>query len=333
MEIVSGKKISIKLLIILWAVFAIFPWISHNSYITSLGIIFFINLMLIASLNLVMGYCGQISLCHGGFYGLGAYVSGALSAKLGVSAVFGVICAIVITGIAALIIALPALRLRGHYLAMATLGFGVILSVFFVELVGITGGPNGLSGISPIRIFSYTFESDISYFYLVWGIAIFMMWAILNLIHSRIGRAIASVSNSEIGAASLGVDAYVLKVKVFVFSASIAALAGALYAHYNQFASPEMFTFFTSVLLVMMVALGGWGSFWGPLYGALIFTIVPELLRSLHDLELLIFGVGMVLVLMFYPGGIAAMVANARKPLSRIKVRAPKARSQELKNG
>ena len=333
MQKISGSKKTAKILLFMWIIFAIYPFISANDYLTSLGIVFFINLMLIASLNLVTGYCGQISLCHGGFYGLGAYVSGVLTAKFGIAPVLAIICALVITSAASLIIALPTLRLRGHYLAMATLGFGVILSVLFVELSWLTGGPNGLMGVPPITFFSFSFESDLFYFYLVWFISMLLMWMILNLINSRIGRAIASVSHSEIGAAILGVNAYILKVKVFVLSASIAALSGALYIHYNQFASPEMFTFFTSVLLIMMVALGGWGSYWGPLYGALIFTIVPELLRSLHDLELLIFGLSMILVLMFYPGGVAAMVIRAHEGINKYLQKGPMFKKKELKNG
>lgn len=299
---------NIKILIVLWLIFAIYPWTVSNSYLISLGVIFFINLLLIASLNLVMGYCGQISLCHGGFYGLGAYASGVLTANYGVNTFIAILCAIGLSAVAALIIALPTLRLRGHYLAMATLGFGVILSVLFVELAWLTGGPNGLIGVEPISIFSFSLENDTLYFYFVWLVAIVIMWMLLNLVNSRIGRAILSVSHSEVGASSLGINAYILKVKVFVLASSTAALSGALYVHYIQFASPEMFTFFTSVLLVMMVAIGGWGNYWGPVYGALVFTVVPELLRSLNDLELLIFGTGMIVVLMFYPGGLATLV-------------------------
>lgn len=304
----QDKKGTIRILGSIWLLLIVFPWISPNSYITSLGIMFFINIMLIASLNLVMGYCGQISLCHGGFYGLGAYVSGVITAKYGLPVVLGMVGAIGGAALAALIIALPTLRLRGHYLAMATLGFGVILSVFFVELVDLTGGPNGLVGIPPVSFLGLSFEGHAAFFYLSWVISLLMMLGILNLVNSRLGRAMASVSTSEIGAASLGVNTHMIKVQVFVLAASIAALAGAMYGHYNQYASPETFSFFTSVLLVMMVALGGWGSYWGPLFGAIIFTVIPEFLRSFHDLELFIFGFSMVVILMFYPGGIAAIV-------------------------
>src|SRR3546814_15400866 len=124
---------------------------------------------------------------------------------------------------------------------MATLGFNAILSVLFVELVGLTGGPNGLSGVDSFSIFGLAFDSDKWFFYLAWAVSLLLMWGILNLVRSRIGRAITSLADSEIGAASLGINTYGLKVAVFVLSASLAALAGSLYVHYTRFVSPEPF--------------------------------------------------------------------------------------------
>lgn len=296
-----------RLLMVLWTLFLFYPFVASNSYAIGLGVMFCINLMLIASLNLIMGYCGQISLCHGGFFGLGAYVSGVLSAKYGVPAPIGIVAAVMMTACASLLIALPALRLRGHYLAMATLGFNAILSVLFVELVDWTGGPNGLSGIEPIVLAGFAFDTDVRFFYLAWLATLLVMVAILNLTYSRIGRAVVSLSGNEIGASSLGVNTYALKVQVFVASAMVAAFSGALFVHFNLFASPETFSFFTSVLLVVMVAVGGWGKYWGALFGALVFTLVPEYLRAFHDVELLVFGLSMILVLMFFPDGLAGL--------------------------
>ncbi|GAB2906773.1 branched-chain amino acid ABC transporter permease [Paralcaligenes sp. KSB-10] len=315
----SSGRYDVRILFGLWLVFLLFPWVAPNGYIVGLGVMFCINLILVASLNLIMGYCGQISLCHGGFFGLGAYVSGVLSSKYGIPGLIDIFCAMALTAFSALLVALPTLRLRGHYLAMATLGFNAILSVLFVELVGLTGGPNGLSGVNPIHIFGLPFGTDRWFFYLAWMVSLLVMWGILNLVRSRVGRAITSLADSEIGAASLGINTYGLKVMVFVLSASLAALAGSLYVHYTQFASPETFNFFASVLLVMMVAVGGWGKYWGPLFGALVFTVIPELLQSFHDLQLLIFGVGMIAVLMFVPGGIAGMLERLWRRRIRMK--------------
>ncbi|RIJ05892.1 branched-chain amino acid ABC transporter permease [Achromobacter sp. K91] len=303
----DGARHDLRILLALWGLFLLFPLVAPNSYAVGLAVTFSINLMLIASLNLLMGYCGQISMCQAGFFGLGAYVSGALSAKYGLPALASIPAALAVASTAALLIALPVLRLRGHYLAMATLGFNAILSVLFVELVDYTGGPNGLSGVEPITIAGYAFDTDRRFFYLAWAAGLLLMWGFLNLTRSRIGRAMISVAGSEVGAASLGINTYALKVAVFVLCAAVAALAGTFYVHFNQFASPETFSFSASVLLLVMVAVGGWGKYWGPLFGALVYTAVPELLRAFHDVELLLFGLGMILVLMFFPGGLAGL--------------------------
>lgn len=292
-----------------WILLAGFPLVATNDFVVSLGIMFCINLILIASLNTIMGFCGQISLSHGAFYGLGAYTSGILSAKLAVEPWIGVPLGMLVAGLSAVVIGLPALRLRGHYLAMATLGFNAIIFVLFNELVGLTGGPNGLLGVGPFSLAGNALFSLDSMYWVVWAAAGLVMLAILNLIRSRVGRALRALAASEIGADALGVNVFRYKLVVFVLTAAMAGLAGGLYVHYNQFASPETFGFFTSVMLVVMVALGGWGRYWGPLFGAAIFTVVPELLRAFGDLELFLFGLSMILVMLFMPGGVAGGLA------------------------
>ncbi|GAA5232473.1 branched-chain amino acid ABC transporter permease [Verticiella sediminum] len=301
------RRARLRMLLIAWAILLPLPWLLPNDYMISIGVMFFINVLLIGSLNLIMGYCGQVSLCHAGFFGLGAYTSGILSANYGISPWLGMPAAMLLTSVAALLVGLPALRLRGHYLAMATLGANAILSVLFIQLVGLTGGPNGLVGVAPLEIGGFAFDDGQRFYYVAWLIALVFMVAMLNLAHSRIGRAMNSVVSNEIGAASLGVNPYTLKVGAFTLSAAIAALAGAMYVHFTMFASPETFSFSVSVLLVVMVAVGGWGNYWGGLFGALVYTLVPEALRSIHDVELLIFGASMIVVLMFFPGGLAGM--------------------------
>ncbi|MGE0796675.1 MAG: branched-chain amino acid ABC transporter permease [Lautropia sp.] len=300
-------------LVVLWLVMLGWPLIAPNDYILSLGVLFFVNLLLVASLNLVLGYAGQISLCHGALFGLGAYISGVLSVRYDLTPLLGMAAAVAGTALVASLIALPTLRLRGHYLAMGTLGFNAILSVLFVELVPLTGGPNGLAGIAPVRLFGFELDTPSRYFPLAWLCGLVAMWLILNLVASRHGRALRVVAGSEIAAGALGVDAFRLKVAVFAFSAALAGLAGALYAHFNLFASPETFGFFTSVLLIVMVALGGWGSYWGPLLGALVYTAVPELLRDVHDAELFIFGLCMILVLLYFENGLVGLFKRSRR--------------------
>ena len=298
----------------LWLLFLAWPHIASNDYVLSLGIFFFINVLLIGGLNLVMGFGGQISLCQAGFFGLGAYTTGVLSVKYGLPPPVGVVAALGLTTLSALLIGLPALRLRGNYLAMATLGFNAILSVLFNELVSLTGGPNGLAGIPPIAFGGLSLDSPKQFFYLAWAAGALCMVLLAWLLASRAGRALRAVAASEVAASSMGVNAFRSKLQAFMFSAACAGVAGALYAHFNQYASPETFSFGTSVLLVVMVALGGWGHYWGPVLGAIIFTGVPELLRKFQDAELLVFGAGMIVVLLFLPQGLVGLRALWPKP-------------------
>jgi branched-chain amino acid transport system permease protein len=320
-------------LMLLWVVMLAWPFVAPNDYILSLGVMFFINLVLVASLNLVLGYAGQISLCHGAFFGLGAYVSGVLSVRYGISPAFGMLAAIAGTTVAAVLIALPTLRLRGHYLAMGTLGFNAILTVLFTELVPLTGGPNGLAGIAPLAVLGFEFDTPRSFFFVSWLLAGAVMLLILNLVSGRVGRGLRAIAGSEIAAGALGVDTFRFKVAAFSLSAGFAGLAGAMYAHFNMYASPETFSFFTSVLLVVMVALGGWGSYWGPVFGALIYTAMPELLRRFQDAELFLFGLCMIVVLLYLPGGIAGVFARRRAGARAGAAAARGATAEEARDG
>ncbi len=300
----------------------VWPLVAPNDYMLSMGVYFFINLILIASLNVIMGWTGQVSLAHAAFYGLGAYVSGVLNTRWGISPWLGTIAALAAVGAVAAIVGWATLRLRGPYLSMGTLGFGGILSVLFVELVPLTGGPNGLAGIEPYELFGYALDTPGRFFWFAWLAGALVMWCLINLFYSAPGRSLRAIEGSEIGANTLGVNTFRAKVISFSLSAGMAGLAGAMYAHFNLFASPETFGFFASVLLVVMVALGGVGSLWGPVFGAAVLTGVPELLRRFQDSELLIFGLCMIVVLLYLPGGIASLgqrFGSARQRKNRTK--------------
>jgi branched-chain amino acid transport system permease protein len=298
---------------LLWLAFLLLPVLVANDYVVSLGVSFVINLILIASLNVLIGYCGQISLGHAGFFGLGAYAAGILSAKLGISPWLGLPASGITAALAALLIGIPSLRLKGHYLAMATLGFNAILSVLFNRLVAWTGGPNGLLDVKPLALGTFALDTQARIFPLIWLCGGLVMIALLNLIESRTGRALRAVATSEIAAESLGIDAFRYKLVVFVLTGGIAGFAGSLYVESNLFASPESFDFSISILLVTMVALGGWGRYFGSVLGALIYTAAPELLRTLQDAQLFIFGAGMIVVLLFFPTGLIGPVDAAKR--------------------
>jgi len=299
-----------------WLALLAVPALAGNAHVLFLGVAFLINLILIASLNALMGLAGQISLCQAGFFGLGAYAAGIVSVRLGVSPWLGLPIGAAVAACVAAVIGLAALRLRGHALAMATLGLNVILSVLFVQLVPLTGGPNGLLGVPPLSVSLLHLSPGIAAFLAAWSGAGAVMLGLLNLQRSRLGRALAAVAANETAAAAAGIDAARVKLQIFVLTAGMAGLAGGLYVYTNQYASPETFDVSASVLLVAMVALGGWGRTWGAVPGALVMTLSPELLRDAEDAELLLFGAGMVAMLLFFPGGLAAAPAAAWRRLA-----------------
>jgi branched-chain amino acid transport system permease protein len=302
-------------LFLVWLVLLVVPFAAPNDYVVSLANMLLINVILIASLNLLMGYGGQISLGHAAFFGLGAYVSGILSTKLALSAWIGLPAAALVTALSAIVIGIPVLRLRGLYLSMATLGWNAIVVVLFNRLVDLTGGPNGLLGVAPFSIGGLRLDTEPREFPIAWLVSLLVMLAILHLLRSRIGRALRAVATNELGAEAVGIDSARTKLLFFVLSAAMAGIAGSLYVHINQYASPETFSISNSILLVVMVAIGGAGTFWGPFLGALVYTAVPQLLLDYEDAELLLFGLGMLVVLIAFSGGLAGIPAALRTGL------------------
>jgi len=291
-------------LIIFGLCITLLPLVVHNPYYIS--ILVFIGIYSIAAtgLNLLMGYAGQISLGHGAFYALGAYTSGILTLRYQVPFFVAFPLAIATAAVLAYLIGVPCLRLKGHYLAMATLAAGEIVYIILNAAVAVTGGPSGIAGIPSLRIGSWELESDVHHYSLVWVVFFVLLILSRNIIASRIGRALRSLHDGEIAAASFGVPVANVKIKVFVLSAVYAAIAGVLYAHTVTFISPQTAELMFSIQLITMVVIGGMGHLWGGVVGAAIMTLVPELLSAFHDYEMVIYGGILLLMVMFLPGGL-----------------------------
>lgn len=299
-----GKK-NLKPLVILIICLSIFPIFVRSDYYLSIMIFIGINAIIVMGLSLLMGYAGQISLGHAAFFGIGAYCSGVLTVKFGFSILTAFISGILLSGVMAMAVAFPILKLKGHYLAVATLGFGEIIFIVFNEFLEITGGPSGLSGIPYLDFLGYSFKEGTRYFYLVWTIVILLLIFSLNVIYSRVGRALRAIHGSDVAAAAMGVNVSWFKVQVFVLSAVYASIAGSLYAHFITFISPPTFGLFASILLLMMVVVGGGGeNLWGALLGAGIITILPEYLRPFKDFDVLVYGIILMAILLFMPEGL-----------------------------
>lgn len=280
------------------------PIIVHEGYLLNVMVFVGIHTILALALNLLLGYAGQISLGQAGFFGLGAYISGILTATHNINPWLAMLTAAVVVTLIAFMVGFPILKLKGHYLAMATLGLGIIIYIAFNEAVDQTGGPSGLSGIPPLSIAGYSFDTDLKNYYLIWAFTLLIMGLSLNLVHSRIGRALRSIHDSEVAARVMGVNARILKVQIFALSAGLSAIAGSLYAHTMTFIAPASFGFSFSVELVTMVIIGGLASIYGSLLGAALLTVLPELLRAFQDYDIIVYGLLLVLMTMFMPGGL-----------------------------
>ncbi|WP_316976746.1 branched-chain amino acid ABC transporter permease [Shumkonia mesophila] len=279
------------------------PLILPNAFFFDVAVRAGINAIVCVGLNLLIGYAGQISLGHAGFLGLGAYGSAVLTATYGWPPLLAMVLAAAAVGVLAFAVARPVLRLKGHYLAMATLGLGVIISIVVNNEAAITGGPDGMT-VPPLDFAGWTIDSEGVWYWLV-GLALWVaVWLALNIIHSPVGRALRSVHGSEVAAEVSGVDTTRYKTLVFVISAILASLAGSLSAHYGGFITPSDVSFFKSIELVTMVVLGGMASTFGAVVGAVILTILPQVLTWFADYEHMIFGLILMLTMIFMPKGL-----------------------------
>lgn len=281
------------------------PTLLPNNYYLTILILGCLHAMNAVGLCLLVGHAGQISLGHAGFYGLGAYTSSYLSTTVGLSVGLSMLSGVALTVVVSILVGLPSLKLKGHYLAMATLGFGIILSILFTETVDITGGPSGFVGIPRLSLFGFELRKDVTLYRAVAVMLCLIVWLAFNLLHSRVGRALRALHTSERAAEAMGVDIARYKLLVFVLSAAFSGIAGVLYAHYLTFIAPSSFGFMFSVELIVMVVLGGMISVPGAIVGAFFITVLPEFLRAFENIEVLLFGAILILCMMFLPDGMA----------------------------
>jgi branched-chain amino acid transport system permease protein len=287
----------------------LYPSLSGNAYFLTVMIFVGIHVLVALGLTMLMGFAGQLSLCQAAFFGLGAYGTAIFSVKAGLPTLFSIPLAVALGCCVALILGIPALKLRGHYLAMATLGFGEIVNIVFKEWGGMTGGPSGFVGIPKLSLGPFMVNSDLRFYFVVWVSVLAVVGFLMNLAGSRVGRGLQALKRSEEAAAMMGIPVARYKIKVFVLSAALASFGGALYAHYVTVISPETFDVFFSVVLVTMVVAGGLSSVWGGVIGASIFTILPNVLQAFEDYSIVIYGGILLFILMFMPQGLAGLPA------------------------
>jgi len=298
----------------------VLPLIFNDTYWRTNLTICAINVLLAIGLDFILGYAGQLNLGHSAFYGLGAYVSTLLIVKLGVPFWMAFVCAIIFAGLAGIFLSLFAVRLRGHYLAIASLGFAVIVHQILLNWISLTQGPLGIYGIAPppslviAGVVIADFRNLTAFFYLVSGFTFLSFLLLKQLVCSPIGGTLTAIREDEVSAASLGINAAAWKVFAFGVGAAVAGAAGCFYASFVGTLVPDAFFVSESFNILAMVIVGGMGTLVGPVFGAILLTLLPEVLRGIGDLRLVVYGAALTFVVLFMPGGLAqaARVVLAR---------------------
>jgi branched-chain amino acid transport system permease protein len=294
---------------ILAVILAVLPHALPNNYYVDVAVLACFNAVICVGLNLLIGYAGQISLGHAGFFGLGAYSSAILVSKFAWPPIAALLAGAILVGIIAFAVARPILKLKGHYLAMATLGVGIIISIVLNTEAEVTGGPDGIAA-GPFSLGGVVFATERDWYWLVAGLLLVTVWLATNLVDSPVGRALRALHGSEVGAEVVGVDTARYKVMVFVVSAVIASIAGSLFAHYVPQLTPTKADFFKSIELVTMVVFGGMASTFGAIVGAAFLSTLPQMLTVFEDYEPIILGGIMMGTMIFMPRGLVPTIAH-----------------------
>ncbi|SDW60698.1 branched-chain amino acid ABC transporter permease [Tepidimicrobium xylanilyticum] len=297
-----------KLIYLIVGILLVAPFlISRYPYILRTSIVAIMYVVLALSLNFVLGFAGQLSMGHSAFYGIGAYVTALLMVNFKVSFWIAFIASAIVAGFFGFLLGVPTLRLKGDYLAITTIGFGEILRLILVNWIEVTRGPAGIPGIPSPKIFGFTINNNIGYYYIILLLAFFTVFISSRLLHSRLGQGFIAVRDDEIAAEAMGINSTYLKILAFVLGAAIAGMAGSFFATFVHYVNPDNFTYMESVTILCMVVLGGLGSIPGVILGAIVLTILPEALRGIALYRYAIYGLLLILMMINRPGGMIDM--------------------------
>lgn len=299
------------------------PWLLQSGYYLQLFILSGINIILALGLNIVLGFTGQLALGHAALFGIGAYFSALVVMRLGISFWIALPASALVGAVAGAAVGACALRLKGHYLAIATAGFGIIIYQVMLNWVSLTKGAAALGDIPPPNpivipgVVTINFDTRTSMYFLVLAVTVMAIIICARIRYSRIGDAFLAIREDEVAAEVMGVHTLRYKLLAFVLSAAFSSVAGSLYAHYTSIIAPEMFHLFESVTSLLMVVSGGLGSIVGVIVSAIFFTVVPELMRDLQDYRMVTYGALLVIIMIFMPDGLAGAARAAMRRLRR----------------
>lgn len=279
-------------------------------YLLHLMIMIGIYIILAVSLNLIAGYTGLLSIAHAAFFGVGAYVAAVMALKLQSPFLFNIICAVILSGLLGTLVGIPSLRIRDDYFVIATFAFQVITFNFLNNWVSLTGGPMGLPGIPLPSLLGLEISGHLYFLILVGFFCVLTLGIVRRIVRSPIGRVLKAIRQDEVFAQAAGKNVAAYKVLVFVIGSGMAAVAGVMYAYYISFIDPTSFTVMESIFIISIVIIGGAGSLWGPVVGALVLVILPEFLRFLGlpssaaaNLRQIFYGGLLVAFMMWWPRG------------------------------
>jgi branched-chain amino acid transport system permease protein len=297
-----------------------------GTYLTQVATTALVYVILTASLNLVTGTAGLLSLGHAAFYGIGAYTAAILSTRLDLPFLITLPAAGVVAAFCGFLVALPTMRLVSIYFAVATLGIGEMIHVTLLNWVGFTRGPMGIGGIPPITLFGMEVTSLMGMYFAVAVVAAISLWCLHRFTHGYYGNALRSLREDDQCADCMGLNVVGLKVQAFTLSCFFAGVAGALLAHTSEFISPDSFKFMESILILAMAVVGGLGSLPGAVIGAVLLIVLPEALRPIGDFRMVAVGSAMFLCILLLPKGLfgeVSAISLARRQLGRAWDRAP----------
>lgn len=298
-----------KPLLILAVVLLLLPLVLPNNFYFDIAIRMAINAIIVLGLNLLIGFAGQISLGHAGFIGIGAYASAILPTHFGWHPLPAMVAGAAAASVVAAVVARPIFRLKGHYLAMATLGLGIIIAIVIKNEANYTGGPDGMP-VPALGIGGFSINGEKQWYWVLAVLLLFSFWASRNLIDSPFGRALRALHGSEVASQVMGVDVVRYKVAIFVLSAFFASIMGSVTAHYIGFVTPNIADFFHSIELVTMVVVGGMASIYGSLIGAVLLTALPQALSTFEGWETVVFGAILIFCMIFMPRGLVPTLAE-----------------------
>lgn len=302
---------------VLVAALAVVPAFVHSDYLLNLCDLAGIYAIAVMGLGILLGFAGQMSLAQAAFFGIGAYTSGWFTTHLGWPVWPSMVMAVLLSALIGLAVGYPCLRLSGHYLALATIGFGIIAQLILINWKDVTNGSDGMTGIPAPTIGPWSIDSYGSYYYVVLAFVVICAYVAWRIKTTRVGRALEAIRENELAARATGIDATRYKIVAFVLAGAYAGLAGSLLAHSIKFLSPDSYSFDQSVVFLVMLILGGSSSISGAILGAVLLTFLPEVLRPLKNSYIMVYGAAVVVMVIFMPRGIVGLIEAAQKRLRK----------------